>query len=134
MSSKHLWLLAISLLSYFHTGVTFNLGKIMALSNTPFNKKYPLSKNTDYWKKKVTSDNNPTSTSSMIRDRRFNRKFPLSKNYYEEQLLRLKSSNSTIRDMEILGKGDPRQHQNSNDEYDDGLPDFEKILNKTNPI
>ena len=104
----------------------------MALSNTPFNKKYPLSKNTEYWKKKVTSENNPTSASSMIRDRRFNRKFPLSKNYYEEQLLRLKSSNSTIRDMEILGKGDPRQLHNSNDEYEDGLPDFEKILNKTN--
>ena len=132
MSSIHLWLLAISLFSYFDTGVTFNLGKIMALSNTPFNKKYPLSKNTDYWKKKVTSENTPTSTSSMIRDRRFNRKFPLSRNYYEEQLLRLKSSNSTIRDMEILGKGDPRQYQNSNNEYEDGLPDFEKILNKTN--
>ena len=57
----------------------------------------------------------------MIRDRRFNRKFPLSKNYYEEQLLRLKSSNNTIRDMEILGKGDPRQD----------LPDFENFLNKT---
>lgn len=131
MPSIHLCIFAVCFLSYVEIGSTFSMGWLMASSNTPFNKKYPLSKNTDYWKKKITSDNSPNPTNSMIRDRRFNRKFPLSKNYYEEQLQRLKSSNNTFRDMEILGKGDPRQDQNANDYYEKDLPDFENFLNKT---
>ncbi len=131
MSSLFSWLLTVSLLSYFEIGTTFNFKGIIPLSNTPFNKKYPLSKNTEYWKKRTVSGKSHGSSSSMFRDRRFNRKYPLSRNYYEEQLYRLKSSNSSIRDMEILGMGDPRQNTNDKDDYEKDLPDFEKLLNKT---
>ena len=41
MSSIHLCFFAVCFLSFFEIGSTFNMGRLMALSNTPFNKKYP---------------------------------------------------------------------------------------------
>ena len=132
MSYLPTWLLALSLFSFFDMGNSFKFGKSIHLSNSPLDKKFPLSRNTDYWKKKDI-EKSSRSSNYMFRDRRFNRKYPLSRNYYEEQLSRLKSSNSTIREMEILGMGDPRQRLNEdgNDEYEKDLPNFEALLNKT---
>lgn len=117
------YLLLITVSVFFSNGWSLNLGNGRTNINTPFNKKYPLSKPIQSYK------NHPTN--SMFRDPRFNKKYPLSKNYYEERYQRLKSSNSTIRDMEMLGMGSEQPPDNINDEYEKDLPNFQKILNNT---
>ena len=117
------YLLLITVSVFFSNGWSLNFGNGRTNINTPFNKKYPLSKPIQSYK------NHPTN--SMFRDPRFNKKYPLSKNYYEERYQRLKSSNSTIRDMEMLGMGSEQPPDNISDEYEKDLPNFQKILNKT---
>lgn len=91
-------------------------------SNTPFNKKYSISRPIQSYR------NYP----SMLKDPRFRKKYPLSKGYYENQLKRLNSSNNTISNMEILGAGDKKiMSGNDDNDYDEDFQLFEKLLNNT---
>ena len=71
------YFLFIALSLFVSNTKSLNIGNGKTNINTPFNKKYPLSKPLKSYK------NYPGN--SMFRDPRLYRKYPLSKNYYEDE-------------------------------------------------